>query len=166
MHPVFAPAPSTRACHIVEDSHAAMHDSNKPFSCTYYLSGMCQALEIQSETRGSFLFPPPQTRRELGHWRRGRGTDPWYLSAMMEGPVETYSYQGCRIKRKSPITWFNWLITQFLDPQSTSLLHWCLPQDLCPGSPLPGMAQISTSELPLILPCSNLTSIRSETFCV
>ena len=59
---------------------ATMHNSNKPFSCTNYLSGVCWGLEIQSETGGSSLYPPPQTHKETGHCGRGRWTVQWWES--------------------------------------------------------------------------------------
>lgn len=82
--------PHLCTCSIHQKSEAmcaTMHNSNKPFSCTNHLSGMCQALEIQSETGGSSLHPPPQTHKEPGHCGRGRRTNPRYLSAMTGEPV-------------------------------------------------------------------------------
>lgn len=60
-------------------------------------------------------------------------------SAVMWEPAETPGCWGHRVRRKSPIILFNWLNMQIFDHHSTSLRRWCLPQGLCPYSPLPGM---------------------------
>lgn len=67
LHVVHVPSLPTlwRMDHCPSPMHLAMPFSNQPFSCTFYLSGVCQALTIQSKMRRSCLFslPTKQIRR-------------------------------------------------------------------------------------------------------